>query len=122
MGYVLDLADGWYALTNPHRGLGIGLAWPREVFPCLWLWQELAGTPDYPWYGSVYVMGVEPHSSYPGHGLTTALARGTARRLDPGASLETFLCATLFEPGGPVLRVTPTGDVVRAPAAQQGTA
>ncbi len=115
LGYVTDLTDGWYALTNPRLGLGVGLAWPREVFPCVWLWQELKGTRAYPWYGAVYVMGVEPHTSYPGHGLGAALERGTARTLGAGQHVEATLSAVLFQPRGRVQRITPAGDVQFAP-------
>lgn len=112
LGYVQDLREGWYALTNPRLGLGVGLAWPREVFPYLWLWQEFHGGLNYPWYGTTYVMGVEPHSSIPGHGLVNAMARGTARWLDPGEQLEMELCAVFFE-GGPVRRIASDGTVER---------
>ncbi|HEX2032550.1 MAG TPA: DUF4432 family protein [Chloroflexota bacterium] len=115
LGYLLDMAEGWYALTNPRLGLGIGLAWPREVFSCLWLWQELGGTPDYPWYGAAYVMGVEPHTSHPGQGLVRAIERGTARTLEPGESLAANVTAVLFEPRGSVRRVTLDGDVEFGP-------
>lgn len=104
-GYCLDLQDGWYALGNPGLGLGAGLVWPREVFSCVWLWQEFCGTRGYPWYGTTYVMGVEPHTSYPGQGLLRALERGTARFLQPGEHLEVELRAVLFEARGRGRRV-----------------
>jgi hypothetical protein len=114
MGFLLDLQEGWYALSNDALGLGFGLAWPRAVFPCVWLWQELGGTQDYPWYGNTYVMGVEPHTSYPGDGLATAIALGTAPTLSPGASIEADLTAVLFAPRGRVRRVSPDGAVAFA--------
>lgn len=112
LGYLLDLADGWYALSNDHLGLGVGLAWPREVFPCVWLWQELRGTRGYPWHGAVYVMGVEPHSSYPGSGLTEAVKQGTAPVLEAGASIEATITCAVFQTQGRVRRISPAGDVV----------
>ena len=111
MGYLLDLADGWYALSNPEMKLGVALTWPTSVFPCLWLWQELGGTQGYPWHGAAYVMGVEPHTSWPGSGLATAIEHGTARTLAPGESIEARLTTTLFEPQGTVTGVTPEGQV-----------
>jgi hypothetical protein len=111
LAYLLDLEAGWYALTNPRLGLGIGLAWPLEVFPYLWLWQEFGGSDGYPWFGASYVMGVEPHTSYPGQGLARAVERGTARTLAPGASLELTLAAVLFEPRGRVAGISLAGDV-----------
>ena len=111
-GYALDLQEGWYALTNPRLGLGVGLVWPREVFSCVWIWQEFRGTLDYPWYGSTYVMGVEPQTSYPGRGLQRALEQGTARWLAPGEQLHVELRAVLFADEGRVQRITPDGRVV----------
>jgi hypothetical protein len=109
LGYALELDEGWYALRNPGLGLGVGLLWPVDVFSCVWIWQEFRGTLDYPWYGSVYVMGVEPHSSVPGRGLVRALERGTARWLEPRESLEVEVSAILFEERGRVRRISPDG-------------
>jgi hypothetical protein len=109
LGYALELDEGWYALRNPGLGLGVGLLWPVDVFSCVWIWQEFRGTLDYPWYGSVYVMGVEPHSSVPGRGLVRALERGTARWLEPSESLEVEVSAILFEERGRVRRISPDG-------------
>jgi Domain of unknown function (DUF4432) len=111
LGFLLDLAGGWYALSNDALGLGFGLAWPVEVFPCVWLWQELCGTQEYPWYGTSYVMGVEPHTSCPADGLAMAVARGAARTLGPGEGVEADLTAVLFAPGGRVAGVSPDGAV-----------
>jgi hypothetical protein len=111
LGFILDLSGGWYALSNDALGLGFGLSWPLEVFPCVWLWQELRGTLDYPWYGTAYVMGVEPHTSCPADGLAAAVARGNARTLDPGEGIEAALTAVLFTPGGRVTGVSPGGAV-----------
>jgi hypothetical protein len=96
MGYILDLEDGWYALESPMTGLGLAVAWPRAVLPCLWLWQEFRGGTDYPWYGRAYVMGVEPHSSWPGHGLLGAIEAGTARWIEPRATHHITIAMTLF--------------------------
>ena len=120
LGYALDLEDGWFALANPRRQLGIALVWPRDVFSSVWVWQEFGGTRGYRWYGGVYVLGVEPHTSYPGHGLAAALERGTARWLQPGERLEATLLAVLYDHrdrDADVARVTPDGDVVFTAAA-----
>ncbi|HEU5316588.1 MAG TPA: DUF4432 family protein, partial [Chloroflexota bacterium] len=110
-GYLLNLGAGWYALSNDVLRLGFALTWPLDVFPCVWLWQELCGTQAYPWYGEAYVMGVEPHSSPTAGGLADAIERGTQRTLQPGESLEASLSARLFTPSGRVTRVTPEGGV-----------
>ncbi|MBI2190759.1 MAG: DUF4432 family protein [Planctomycetes bacterium] len=95
-GYLSDFQAGWYGLVNHRHGFGIGLAWPREVFPYVWLWQELRGSFGYPWYGRCYVMALEPFTSMPGTGLVKAIERDTAPLLRPGQSLEVELAAVFF--------------------------
>ena len=70
MAYLTDFASehGWYGITNTELGLGVGLVWPKAVFPYAWFWQEMHASPGFPWYGEVYVMAIEPFSSMPGHG------------------------------------------------------
>ncbi|SRR5579884_1091275 len=111
LGYAVDLAEGWYGLTNTELGLGIGLVWPKEVFSCIWVWQELNSSLGYPWYGRAYVMGLEPWTSYPGSGLVEALAAGTARCLEPGESLEGELRAVFYESQRGIRRIAPDGRV-----------
>ena len=43
-----DLSDGWYAIVNPHRGLGFALRWDPALFPTLGFWQLFRGGADYP--------------------------------------------------------------------------
>jgi hypothetical protein len=100
-GYLSALDDGWYGLVNPALGFGVGLAWPKQVFPYVWFWQELRGSFGYPWYGSCYVMAVEPFNSIPGSGLVKAIEGGTAPVLGAGAKLDARLAAVFFDAGEP---------------------
>jgi galactose mutarotase-like enzyme len=88
LAYLQDFGSGedpaWYAITNTHMGFGVGVVWPKEIFPYAWFWQELHSSAGYPWYKGVYVMAIEPASTIPGHGLVSALQRG-ARVLSLGA-------------------------------------
>ena len=111
LGFLTDLRAGWYALSNDALGLGFALTWPLDVFPYVWLWQELCGTASYPWYATAYVMGVEPHTSCPADGLAAAVARGDARTLGPGETIAAEVTAVLFTPGGRVTAVSPDGTV-----------
>lgn len=43
MFYATAYKEGGYALTNRRMGLGIGMVWPAEDFPNLWIWQDLGG-------------------------------------------------------------------------------
>ncbi|NBP76203.1 MAG: hypothetical protein EBU62_01695 [Proteobacteria bacterium] len=60
-------------------------------------------------------MGVEPHSSWPGHGLLGAIEAGTARWLESGASETVDFTFTIFvlppHGLGHVTNVTPAGTV-----------
>jgi len=110
-GYIRELDEGWYALSNPAYGFGFGLAWPKELFPYVWFWQELRGSFGYPWYGCCYVMAVEPFSSVPGSGLERAIAAGTAPVLAAGSRVEAHLAAAFFE-GTEVRSVLTDGQVI----------
>lgn len=97
-GYLMDFAQGWFAVQNDRAGLSFGLAWDAAVFRYLWLWQALGGGVGYPWYGRTYALGLEPWTSYPCAGVQTAIANQTARSLAPGETLQTWLTAVCFKP------------------------
>ncbi|MBN9658418.1 MAG: aldose 1-epimerase [Acidobacteria bacterium] len=109
-GYLCELDAGWYALQNGALGLGFGLAWPKEVFPYVWFWQELRGSFGYPWYGRSYVAAVEPFTSMPGSGLVKAIECGTAPLLRAGANVNARLAAVLLGPE-PVHGISIDGEV-----------
>lgn len=96
-GYLSDLESGWYGITSRANGFGFGLAWPRDIFPHLWFWQELRGSFAYPWYGRCRVMALEPFTSIPGTGLVNAIAAGTAPLLRAGAKVEANLAAIFYQ-------------------------
>jgi hypothetical protein len=88
----------WYGITNTELGFGVGLVWPVATFPHAWLWQELHASPGFPWYAGVYVMAIEPATSYPGQGLVGVMEKsGTHRSLAPGESAEAELRAVFYE-------------------------
>ncbi len=111
LGYLVDLEEGWYGLTNQELGFGIGLVWPKEFFPCVWLWQELNGSFVHPWYGRAYVMGVEIWTSWPGLGLNAAQQAGTVRRIGPGASETVRFRAVFYQSRTGVRQIRPDGTV-----------
>ena len=99
MAYLTDFAGehGWYGITNTALGLGVGLVWPKKVFPYAWFWQEMHASPGFPWYGEVYVMAIEPFSSMPGHGLTKVIEKtGMQLSLPAGQSIEVEFAAVLY--------------------------
>ena len=112
-GYASELEEGWYGLANPDLGFGFGLAWPKEIFPYIWFWQELRGSFGYPWYGHCYVMAGEPFTSVPGSGLERAITAGTAPVLTAGSRDEARLAAVFFE-GTKVQSISSDGQVTCA--------
>ena len=110
--YLSDFEGGWYAVTNTQLGFGVGLAWPTDVFPYAWLWQEMYSSPGFPFYKSVYTMAIEPFSSIPGRGLLAAKDAGTHRTLAPGETVEASVKAVFFESDHGVERIDLDGMVV----------
>jgi galactose mutarotase-like enzyme len=87
MYYLTDLREGAIGLTNHRLGLRAGLSWDKAVMPYTWMWYEMHAGAGFPWYQSVYVLGIEPHSSYPGQGLHAIRSKtGTQVRFEPGES------------------------------------
>jgi hypothetical protein len=112
--YLMDLREGWYAVTNRHRNVGFALSWSHEVFPYLWFWQVYKGGFGYPWYGRTYNIGLEPFSSYPNTGLDGAIQTGTQIRLGPGQSLRASLRASVYEGLVQVERIQPGEEIIPA--------
>ena len=98
LAYFEGFDDGWYGITNTALGLGVGLVWPKEVFPYAWFWQELHASSGHPWYRGAYVLAIEPFSSIPGQGLVAAMEKtGSHRTLAAGASVTAELRAVFYE-------------------------
>lgn len=109
--FFKELSEGWYLLTNQEKGLGFGMAWDAELFKYLWMWQVYGGHNDYPWYGRTYNVALEPFTSYPPAGITTAIQNQSARYLKPEEVIETELVAVAYEGVG-AEKVTLEGSVV----------
>jgi galactose mutarotase-like enzyme len=110
MTYLTDLAEGWYAITNRNRQVGIGLSFDTSVFRHLWCWQNLGGETGWPFWGRCYVMAVEPFSSIPAI-LTNAIEAGTQLVLEPGHTLSTWIRAAAYEGYDSVERIDEKGRV-----------
>lgn len=93
--YLKDLSDGWYAVLDPERRVGFGLAWPLQVFPYLWFWLVYGEAPGYPWWNRVACIALEPWTSIP-NSLTKALQEGATATIDGGGCIEVSLCAVAF--------------------------
>lgn len=112
MGYLTDFDSGWYAITNPELGFGVGLSWPVDAFPYAWFWQEMHASSGFPFYRNCYTMAIEPNTSIPGRGLATVMqTTRTHRTLAAGESMEATLCAVFYEGASGVSEIGATGDV-----------
>ncbi len=108
--YLSELEDGWYAVLDPEREIGLGLAWPRAVFPYLWFWLVYGKAPGYPWWDRVYCLALEPWTSIP-NSLDEALAAHTHKTLKGGESQTVALCATAITDRKQVQHIAPDGAV-----------
>jgi Domain of unknown function (DUF4432) len=113
LGYLHDFQDGgWFAITNPALGFGVGLTWPVDVFPHAWFWQEVHSSAGFPWYRRAYVAAVEPSTTTPGQGLTLAKEKGgTPLQLDAHQSVEAQLGAVFYEGYSSIERISADGTV-----------
>ena len=41
-GFLDGLTEGTYRVRNDRLGVAARLSWPLDVFPCVWLWEEIA--------------------------------------------------------------------------------
>jgi Domain of unknown function (DUF4432) len=76
LGYLGDFEEGTYTISNRRLGLAATLRWPLDLFPNAWFWQELNGSPGYPWFRRMYTTAIEPNTTIPGQGISRARARG----------------------------------------------
>lgn len=112
MAYILELEDGWYAITNQARQVGFALRFDKELYPHVWYWQQLGDVAEgYPWWSRTHCAALEPFSYYPGGGLGQAVERGTAIMLPPNESIRTEIYATVYAGLDRVGNVSATGDV-----------
>ncbi|MSS73596.1 MAG: aldose 1-epimerase [Candidatus Latescibacteria bacterium] len=113
LAFPYDYREGWYALTNPKRQVGFGMQWDAKVFPYITFWHTYGGGADYPWYGRLYCLALEPWSSYPPV-LTEAVERKAQIQLGPHKSIETEFRAVAYAGAKRVRRITPDGKVIPA--------
>lgn len=93
--YLKELSSGWCAVLDPDKPLGIGFAWPKDVFPYLWLWLVYGRAPGYPWWDRVYCVALEPWTSIP-NSFAKAMEKGTLTRIEGGGSLVVPFSSTII--------------------------
>jgi galactose mutarotase-like enzyme len=116
LAYLHDFQEetAWYGITNRDLALGAGLAWSRDDFPCAWFWQEMHASPGFPWYKGVYVMAIEPNTSFPGQGLVAVTDKSQMQcALAPGERATARMTAVLYETSAGVDGIELDGSVHR---------
>ncbi len=104
LAYLTDFDDdAWIAVRRLDNKVAVALSWDEKRFPCAWLWYELAGNPDAPWFNRTRLIGIEPNTTWPAWGLAKAKqAGGALLTLKPGDELATTLRFQAFTPTGPI--------------------
>lgn len=88
-------------ISNRALDLEARVEWDPSVFPYAWYWLEAGGRPGFPWFGTEYVLALEPCTSYPTGGLTRIRElTGTHVTFAPGETLEREVAVTLGRPMG----------------------
>ena len=106
-----ELSAGWYAVTNPDRGVGFGLSWDASVFRYLWYWQVFGGHSGYPWYKRTYNVGLEPFTSLPGGMEEPGSDASTSIMFEPGETRTSTVRAVVYESVAGVDSITDTAVV-----------
>jgi galactose mutarotase-like enzyme len=117
MLFIDELQDHWYNVFNEQEGLGFAIAWDRQVFPYLWLWQVHHSVQQDRRKDHVYVMALEPQSSNVPI-LTNAAAEGKAPILMAGQSVEAWQTVVMHHTREHVKFVTKAGKLIFKQAAE----
>lgn len=102
--YGVELTDGWCAMTDTKEQVGLGLAFPKDVFSTVWVFASYCGWRD------LYVAVLEPCTGYP-YALDEAVKSGRFSRLGPGQTLEAEVTAVAYTGYTSVERIAADGKV-----------
>lgn len=65
------------SFVSPNKNLIANLSWNKDVFPHAWFWIEANAISEWPWFGRLFAVAVEPSNILPGEGPGPAgLTRG----------------------------------------------
>jgi hypothetical protein len=103
--YMPDVKAGWFAATDIAAEIGFGIAFPRDVFPNLWLFRTTGS-----WRG-LYTQIVEISN-----GLSTQLEiaheTGNCGHLEPKEELQAEIVGVVYTGLTSVKSIDPDGNVV----------
>jgi galactose mutarotase-like enzyme len=93
--YLSGFEESWYGVMDVEKEIGIGLAWDKEVFPCIWFWSVYGTFQDYPWWDRTYVVALEPWTSMP-DSFKQVLKNNQQMKVKGGGQINTKLCAKVI--------------------------
>jgi galactose mutarotase-like enzyme len=93
--HYLKPSEGWYAVVTKDKRLRVKVEWGVESQPYLWFWQQFGAWKEYPWWGTEYLVGLEPWTSAPGTGLGDPTALDSSPRIAAGESIESMSVITI---------------------------
>jgi hypothetical protein len=108
-----DFKEGWYALTNTTKEVGIGMLFDKDIFNYVWNWQVFGGGSGYPWYGRHYNLGLELCTSLPdGSGFPDSSERKTSIKIKSGDSIQANIKAITYHSAKGIEKINPDGSVI----------
>ena len=108
MHYLVDVEQGWYAVTDREVGVGFALSFSTAVFPHVWLFRTFGG-----WRG-LNTLILEASTGYP-YDLDEARQNGTCAHLEAGETLTAEVLAIAYAGVAGVSRIEEDGSVVGSP-------
>lgn len=88
------------SFVSPNKNLMANLSWNKDVFPHAWFWIEANAISEWPWFGRLFAVAVEPSNILPGEGPGPAgLTRGGPGIAVPsGATVTSEVTIELLQP------------------------
>jgi galactose mutarotase-like enzyme len=97
MAYLTGFRDGWAEIASTTHPLTARLRWDADLFPHAWLWTEYHASPDFPWFGAVDAIAIEPCTGFPAQGREVIAERTGLWRLDAGEEQTTTISLEVQE-------------------------
>lgn len=110
LAYLYDFESPWISIRRLDNAVAATLSWDSSIFPCLWYWIELGGTPDAPWSGRARLIGLEPSTTRLAYGLAEAKRRDAGvLTLDAGSVHSAVIRLHVHKPLGAVHGISSDG-------------
>ena len=110
LAYLYNFESPWISIRRLDNAVAATLSWDSNIFPCLWYWIEVGGTPDAPWSGQARLIGLEPSTTRLAYGLAEAKRRDAGvLTLDAGSVHSAVIRLHVHRPLGVVHGISSDG-------------